>query len=88
MNSVDSMSIYTLFCSGMVDVNFYLNLSLFCHKVTFWVLTEFFLFVRAFEFVPLRIDRAEHKTVTDYSFKLKVASVNQVWLHSSLLLIE
>jgi len=49
MNKVDSMSIYTLFHTGMFDVNFHSNLGFFCHKVTFWMLTEFFFsFVRAF----------------------------------------
>jgi len=42
MNKVDSISIYTLFHTGMVDVNFYSNLGFFCRKVTFWMLTEFF----------------------------------------------
>jgi len=43
MNKVDSMSICTLFHTGMVDVNFHSNLGFFCHKVTFWMLMEFFL---------------------------------------------
>jgi len=38
------MSIYTLFHTGMVDVNFHSNLGFFCHKVTFWMLTEIFFF--------------------------------------------
>lgn len=49
MNKVDSMSIYTLFHTGMVGVNVRSNLGFFCQKVTFWMLTEFFFsFVRAF----------------------------------------
>lgn len=46
MNKDYSMSIYTLFHTGMVDVNFHSNLGFFCHKVTFWMLTEIFFFVR------------------------------------------
>jgi hypothetical protein len=43
MNKVDSMIVYTLFLSGMVDVNLQQNLGFFCHQVTFWMLTEIFL---------------------------------------------
>lgn len=48
MNKVYSMSIYTLFHTGMFDVNFHLNLGFFCHKVKFWMLIEFFFLLEAF----------------------------------------